>query len=59
MLHYPPLPMYGQAAENDTEMNNVLAEYGVNKVVFGHIHRPQQVKNIKFERDSIAYYLTS
>lgn len=59
MLHYPPLPMYGQAAENDTEMNNVLAEYGVNKVVFGHIHRPQQVKSIKFERDSIAYYLTS
>ena len=59
MLHYPPLPMYGSALGGDTDMNNVLKEYGVNKVVFGHIHKPQQVKSIKFEKDSIKYYLTS
>lgn len=59
MLHYPPIPMYGTAFENDTEMNNVLVEYGVDKVVFGHIHRPQQVNSIKFERNGIKYYLSS
>lgn len=59
MLHYPPIPMYGAAFENDTEMNNVLIEYGVDKVVFGHIHRPQQVNSIKFERNGIKYYLSS
>ncbi len=59
MLHYPPIPMYGVAFENDTEMNSVLREYGVTTVVFGHIHRPQQVNSIKFERDGIKYYLSS
>lgn len=59
MLHYPPIPMYGQAFENDTDINAVLREYGVNKAVFGHIHKPQQVKSLRFDRDGIEYYLTS
>lgn len=59
MLHYPPVPMYGAAFENNTEMNDVLLNYGVDKVVFGHVHRPQQVNSIKFERNGIKYYLSS
>ena len=59
MLHYPPLPMYGTAADNNTELNSVLEQYGVNKVVFGHIHKPQQVKNTHFNRGNIQYFLTS
>ncbi len=59
MLHYPPLAMRFQGAETDTEMNDVLKEYNVNKIVFGHIHKPQQVHSTMFERDSIKYYLTS
>ncbi len=59
MLHYPPLAMRSQGIEADTEMNDVLKEYGVNKIVFGHIHKPQQVPSTMFERDGIKYYLTS
>lgn len=59
MLHYPPLPLNGNDADSDTELNAVLKEYGVGKVVFGHIHRPQLVKNTFFKRDGIEYYLTS
>ncbi len=59
MLHYPPVPMYGQAFDNDTELNAVLREYNVNKVVFGHIHKPQQVKATRFERHGITYLLSS
>lgn len=59
MLHYPPVPMYGDVFGKETEMNSVLKEYGVDKVVFGHVHRPQQVNSIKFEQDGIKYYLTS
>lgn len=59
MLHYPPVPMYGAAFENDTEINKLLREYGVNKVVFGHIHRPQQVNSTRFVRDGMEYILSS
>ncbi len=59
MLHYPPIPMYGAAFENRTELNDVLCEYGVNKVIFGHVHKPQQVKSARFEKYGIEYILSS
>lgn len=59
MLHYPPLPMNGAGVGSDTELNDILEEYGVSKAVFGHIHRPQQIKETRFRHGSIEYFLTS
>lgn len=59
MLHYPPLPMYGDSFGAQTEINTVISDYNVNKVVFGHIHKPQHVKSIQFEKDNIQYFLSS
>ncbi len=59
MLHYPPIPMYGEIFASSTEMNSILIDYNVNKVVFGHIHKPQQVNSIKFTKNNIQYFLSS
>lgn len=54
MLHYPP---YDQNSTN-TEIVQILERYGVNKVVFGHLHAYRKIP-LQFKQNGIEYFLTS
>lgn len=54
MMHYPPFNFY----HDDSEMTDLMKKYGVDKVVYGHLH---SLKNptLLLKKDNIPYYLTS
>ncbi len=54
MLHYPPYTN----REEDNEVTALLERYGVNKVVYGHIHAYCR-QNLVLEKNGITYFLTS
>lgn len=55
MLHYPPFNYKRQP----NEITALLEKYGVNRVVFGHLHKYNKKQKLEFERNGIKYYLTS
>lgn len=54
MLHYPPYTF----KEEDNEVTALLEKYGVNKVVYGHIHAYCR-QNLILNKNGIDYFLTS
>ena len=54
VLHYPPYTFN----EEDNEVTALLEKYGVNKVVYGHIHAFCK-QNLVLNKNGIDYYLTS
>ena len=55
MTHFPP---YNCKGEN-SEVTNLFEEYGVNSVVFGHLHSYDRNQNSMICKNDINYYLTS
>lgn len=55
MLHYPPFEI-GNA---DTDYTRLFEKYGVEKVVYGHLHGRQGRNDIIAVKNNINYYLTS
>lgn len=54
MIHYPPFNM----ALDASPFTNLFERYGVDAVVYGHLHG-RSVCRLKYERAGIDYYLTS
>ena len=54
MLHYPPYTL----KEEDNEVTALIEKYGVNKVVFGHIHAFCKQHKV-LEKNGVTYFLTS
>lgn len=55
MTHFPP---YNYRMENN-EMIELFKQYGVDVVVYGHLHNEDKSQKLEFERESIKYFLTS
>ena len=55
MTHFPP---FNYRIE-DNEVLKLFKEYGVDVVVFGHLHSYDKNQKLYFEKDGIKYYLTS
>ncbi len=54
MLHYPPYTI----KEEDNEVTAIMEEYGVDAVVYGHIHAFLK-QNLVLKKGCATYYLTS
>lgn len=55
MIHYPPTnDKFGE-----TELIKIFKEYGVEKVLYGHLHGPSLKRVMVGEIDGIEYILTS
>lgn len=54
MLHYPPYTF----KEEDNEVTALLGKYGVNSVVYGHIHAYCK-QNLVLNKNGVNYFLTS
>ncbi len=55
MLHYPP---FADAA-HDTEVTALLEQYGVDDVVYGHLHGPGLAGAFSGERGGVRYHQVS
>lgn len=55
MTHYPPLNIKRQA----NALSELYLKYGVDKVVYGHLHSYDKGYKLKFTKNKIDYYLTS
>lgn len=55
ITHYPPYNFKGEPSE----MTNLIEEYGVYKVVYGHLHGYTNPKLINKTMNNVQYYLTS
>lgn len=55
MMHYPPTTE--EAVE--TEFTKIFKEYGVEKVIYGHIHGPKLARVINGVYDDIEYIMSS
>ena len=56
MVHYPPT----NEKFEDSAFINIFKEFGVNKVIYGHLHgMALKGKVLNEERDGIDYKLTS
>lgn len=55
MIHYPPLNVKKQA----NELSALFQQYGVDSVVYGHLHSYDKGYKLKFTKNKINYYLTS
>ena len=53
MMHYPP------RSETQTGFSDILAEYGVKTVVYGHLHGAGLAGAIRGELDGITYHQVS
>ena len=54
MIHFPPISAKGEASD----FVNLFEEFGVSRVVFGHIHGYTDCKLVQ-EKNGITYYFTS
>lgn len=54
MMHYPPCNFY----RDESEFTRLIETYGVDAVVFGHLHGYKKV-NAQFVLNDVPYYLTS
>lgn len=55
MIHYPPF----NSARQQNEFLNLFEEYGVDVVVYGHLHGKKIKATLYEERNGIKYYLTA
>lgn len=55
MTHFPP---FNYRLE-DNEMTALFEKYGVDSVVYGHLHNEDKKQKMQFTRNNIKYYLTS
>lgn len=55
MIHYPPT----NEQFNSTEFMEIFKEYGVGRVIYGHLHGPSLNKVMVGEIEGIEYILTS
>ena len=56
VLHYPPT----NEKKEQSEFTNVFQKFGIEEVVYGHIHSKQNFKyGIKGEFEGVKYHLTS
>lgn len=55
MTHFPPVNFKLE----DSEMTNLFEKYGVNAVVFGHLHSYDKKQKMIFKKNGIDYYLAS
>ena len=55
LIHYPPFNSHYE----DSEFTRLFEEFGVNKVIYGHIHGKKSQVNKKVTKANIEYYLTS
>jgi len=55
MIHFPPF----NSKLEDSEFTKLFEEYGVNKVVYGHIHDAEGRAVLKARKNGIDYFLTS
>ncbi|MBL4936811.1 metallophosphoesterase [Clostridium sp. YIM B02515] len=55
MVHYPPT----NEKFNETEFIRIFKEYGVEKVIYGHLHGPALSRVMVGNIDGIEYILTS
>lgn len=54
MIHYPP---FGVAGE-DTSFTKLFEEYGIDTVIFGHLHGYTKCKKVTV-KNNVTYYFTS
>jgi predicted phosphohydrolase len=43
----------------DTDITRVFTEYGVEKVIYGHLHGPSLSRVFQGKKDGVEYILTS
>ena len=55
MIHYPP---FGNENE-ETNFMKIFKEYNVEKVIYGHLHGPANVKAIEGVINGVDYIMTS
>lgn len=55
MIHYPPINERREASA----FTEVFKEYGVEKVIYGHLHGPSLATAINDKEDGIEYIITS
>lgn len=55
MMHYPPF----NSKLEDSLYTDILEKYGVEKVVYGHLHAYDKKQNHELLKNGITYYLTS
>ncbi len=55
MIHYPPF----NAKTEDSEFTKLFEKYGVEKVIYGHLHGKGGRTIIQNNKNGIDYYLTS
>lgn len=55
MIHYPPF----NSTRNQNEFLDLFEEFGVNVVIYGHLHGKNVRTKLKEERNGIDYYLTA
>ena len=55
MIHYPPF----NSKTEDSAFTNLMEKYGVDKVVYGHLHGKGGRTIIHTNKNGIDYYLTS
>lgn len=55
MMHYPPF----NSLHQDSPFTRLIEEYGVKKVVFGHLHSYDPRQSLVCEKNGTTYYLTS
>ena len=55
MIHFPPF----NSKIEDSEFTKLFEEFGVNKVVYGHIHDSSGRVMMQVKKNGVYYYLTS
>ncbi len=55
MMHYPPF----DATYGDSEFTKIFEKYGVDVVLYGHLHGKNVRVTRKLEKNGTSYYLTS
>lgn len=53
LIHFPPF------VENDNEVTELFKKYGVNNVVYGHLHGTSTINSFSGTRDNVQYDLCS
>ncbi len=55
MMHYPPF----NSKMEDNEFTNLIEQYGVKTVVYGHLHSYDKKQKLIVYKNDVKYYLTS
>ncbi len=55
MIHYPPV----NETFKDSDFTDVFEEYGVSKVIYGHLHDKSLNRVMTGMRNNVEYILTS